>query len=105
MYGELYTNVQKLEPYVLVHKFLPNPSDNTRSLVIRQNSAALRNFTQKEKSVTLELSKPFLDPKAKVITPINKPFVQILSDQENSSGCKQHSDKQVQGYLPMLVQM
>lgn len=53
------------------------------------------------KALTSVLNKPFFDPKTKVITSINKPFVEALSEQENSPACKHHTDTQVQGYQPM----
>lgn len=56
---------------------------------------------RKRKALTLVLNKPFFDPKPKVITPINKPFVEALSEHENSPACKHHTDTQVQGYQPM----
>lgn len=92
--------------------FSRNPQLALYAAVITQNSAVGKKKRQtekggkeiterKKKALISLLNKPFLDPKTKVITPINKPFVQALSDQENSPACKQHTDKQVQGYQPM----
>lgn len=96
--------------YCFTH-FSRNPQIALYVVLLRQNSAVLKKSElkkkgteiteRKKKALTSVLNKPFLDPKTKVITPINKPFVQALSDQENLPACKQHTDKQVQGYQPM----
>lgn len=97
-------------------RFSSNPQIARDAMLLRQNSAVRKKKNlnwkkgteiteRKKKALTSVLNKPFLDPKTKVITPINKPFVPALSDQENLPACEQHADKRVQGHQPMEVQM
>lgn len=84
--------MQKQKPYVPLYTFLQNPSGTTACRVVKAEFCCSEKMNQKkgteiterkEKALTSVLNKPFPDPKTEVITPINKPFVQALLDQEN----------------------
>lgn len=111
VHGKSYIQKCKNENHMQCFTHLSrNPQLALYAVLLMQNSAVGKKSNwrrgkeiteRKKKALTSLLNKPFLDPKTKVITPINKPFVQALSDQENLPACKQHTDKQVQGYQPM----
>lgn len=109
----IYKSVKTKTICTVLH-ISPEPlRQHLHAMLLRQNSAVLKQSEQKntgadmkerrkerkkrkiEKGFNLVLNN---DPKTKAIIPINKPFVQALSDQENLPARTQHTDMQVQCY-------